>query len=233
MLSVLKALDGIVLVTDTWGCPCNQWLELLCRDHPDATVISLDVPRHRLSYVAAAAAVVDLYGQDVAELPPQAGKRLVVIDGIGRLLERLGLAAVMRSVLQWRATCVVLTMHADVVPGATVAAIAELASAVVSFGPEEGAVATVSRRKGGKVVRSWETVETWRGPVVKLRPKKSASAGASSVVLEEAGDRRQEVLPFLKTAVEGKMIFDVEDMKMGDYEDNADADDDPDADLDV
>jgi hypothetical protein len=35
----------------------------------------------------------------------------------------------------------------------------------------------------------------------------------------------------LKTEVSGKMIFDVEDMKEGDYEDGAD--EDPDADLDI
>ncbi len=233
MLSVLKTLDGIVLVTDTWNCPCNPFLGLVCRDNVDAVVLSLDVPRHRLSFVGPTTAVVDLYGEDVAELPPQPGKRLVVVDGIGRLVECLGLAAVLRSVLQWRAACVVLALHADLLPAATVAAIAELAGAVVAFGPEEGVVATVSKRKRGKVARSWETIENWSGPVLKPRLQQKSQGGASaSVELEEAGDRRQEVLPFLKTAVEGKMIFDVDDMKMGDYEDNAD-DDDPDADLDV
>jgi hypothetical protein len=53
-----------------------------------------------------------------------------------------------------------------------------------------------------------------------------------SLALEDAGDRHNEILPFVKTAVKGKMIFDVEDMKEGDYEDGAD-EDDPDADLDI
>ncbi len=234
MLAVLKSLEGLVLVTDTCDAPATRFLGLLCMEDPSCTVLSLDVPRHRLMYVGDSCTVVDLYGQDLAELPRlERGKKTVVVDGVGRLMSRLGVGAVLHSVLMWEAHCVVMVLHSELLPEHSIKDIADLAQSVIAFGPALNAVATLSKRKGGKVLRATERVVDWTGPVVVSEKKTLAlSCGHThgQQALEDAGDRRQEVLPFVKTAVEGKMIFDIEDMREGDYEDAAD---DPDADLDV
>ena len=140
-----------------------------------------------------------------------------------------------------------MTVHEDCISSRALAQLqAASTSGMVRMGDEPDIVETVAKRKGGKVVRSRERVLDWKTGASKPLDDSSMASGSSSsdaaakpskpeLVLEDTNKEEKErlALPFIKTAVSGKMIFDVDDMKEGDYEDDADkSSEDPDDDLD-
>jgi hypothetical protein len=251
MQALLKLpLSGIHVVADSFLAPSHDFLRTVCREKGGGghvTVLSLDVPRHRLEWVGATHCL-DLYGiTSIRDLLKTAEEEtwndretIVIVDSVTRFLEYDGVAVVLDTVLQLKAKakCLLVTVHEDLISRAALDQLVAACSngGLVRLGPERNVIEIVAKRKGGKVARSLEAVQDWSGLVVKnLSP--SLGPERKELALEDTNKEEKErlALPFVKTAVAGKMIFDVEDMKQGDYEEDADksSEDEEDVDSDL
>ena len=239
-------LSGVHLVVDTFLAPSHAFLGFVCRQAGEnVVVLSLDTPAHRLTWPDRVR-VIDRYGgtlDDVAEEPQWDAKQtIVIVDGITRLLGRHGVGLVLDRLLALKehCACLLLTVHGDCVDRQVLAQVeAACSSGQVTMLPDN-VVAISGKRKGGKVAKSRERVTRWEPLESTMLSAPADSDKKAELKLEDADMEAKErlALPFVKTAVSGKMIFDVEDMeKQGDYEDDADKssgeEEDPDADLDI
>lgn len=244
MLSLLQSLSGVVVVVDSFAAPSLPLVRLVLSCpvalSGGSLLLSADAPLHRIP--SAPSSVVNLYDADVSVFPavPNSAVAVVVLHGLTRLLERLGPLEVLRGLAALRSAhaAVVATVHAECLVPEALPLLEDFATTLIRLGPA-GVVDIRSRRKGGRVFRSRERVTDWCVPTVAPAAAVGPVATAAPETrLEAAGAmQRQVALPFVKTAVAGKMMFDVEDMRgsddrrAGDYE--SDASDDPDDDLDI
>lgn len=256
---------GLVGVEDTFLFPSHDVISFFLdpSHHPHGcTLIELDVPSHRILPLLhhVPKRVIDLYGhsdEDFFTLQLPALPGVVIVDGISRLVARHGVARVMDTILQWNITGqttagvmgVVVTVHSDCLSSIDLSYLRSFCNVYISLDTHRLNVANVTQKKsGGKIAKFRQMLCKVRDGhyEVKEMPDKESGAAREGgpVIVTGAGitSNKDVTLPFLKTSETGKMMFDVDDMKIGDYEDNADDDvnnnnddndDDPDADLDI
>jgi hypothetical protein len=167
MLQSLGTLSALVVVTDTWESPSLPFLDLLCRQkHAAVVALSLECPAHRL--VLSCPTVEALIPCTDPPFPEPGGYSVLIVDGASEWLARVGIAHALRSLLRQTLLfgCVVVTFHSDVVCAETLNQLVASSSCWFAVGPGSS-VSTLSKRKGGKVVRAFEEVVSWNPHVVK------------------------------------------------------------------
>lgn len=167
MLQCLQGLSGLVLVADVWESPSRPLLVHLCKQKPASTVfVCLETPAHQVGNVGCR--VVDMYAKEPVVAEQGRDVTLLIVDGVSDWLRRCGVAEVLRAMFRLLVVhaSVVVTVHADVVDPHALAALLAASSTYFRL---SGAnlVSTLSKRKGGKVVRSVELVIDWKGPNLK------------------------------------------------------------------
>ena len=240
MISLLRHnLSGMYVVADAFLAPSHEFLRLVCREKAAlVTVLSLDEPRHCLSWPEGSQShVVDLYDtksiRNVLTMSEtikmwSESESVVILDGVTRFLKHDGIAVVLDTLLQLKSKvkCLLVTVHEDLILQTTLDQLVAACSSggLVRLGPERNKIEIVAKRKGGKVVRSLESIDNWSILSSIKNLNASQNLERKELVLEDTNKEEKErlALPFVKTAVAGKMIFDVDDMKQGDYEEDAD-----------
>jgi len=236
-------LIGLQVVVDSFLCPNYSFLNLVCRENGEKVVIwSLDQPVHRVSWQEQCR-VEDKYSCGLEDLKGEnLEDKILIIAGLTLMIKRHGVAKVLNRLLQIQAVCILIGVHEDCLPPKVLESVFGAAKTIVTIRTDD-VVQMVVKKKGGKVLRTTEKVLDWKKLTVKsldetVVEKKEFFNAASHLSLEDANveEKNKLNLPFVKTEVSGKMIFDVADMKAGDYEDDADKsseEEDPDADLDL
>jgi hypothetical protein len=167
MLQCVSNLSGLVVVADVWEAPCLPLLQLISKQKPVSSLFfSLESPVFRIGEVGCP--VVDLYGKEVEFPELSRDVSLVIVDGVSDWLSQKGVAVVLRALFRLLQVhgCVVVSVHADLVDQPTLSALFAAASSVFSISASNR-VFTLSKRKGGKVVRATEDVIDWKGPQLK------------------------------------------------------------------
>lgn len=247
------SLHGMVLICDRFLEPSQSFLRFLCQSQSSLLVLELDSPRHTLqSWVPTHAQVVDAYGSSwlgVCECEhPFQEDMLLLVDGITRPVLELGISKVLSRLFEWRkrVRCVVFTLHLDCgVSAKDVDLLRGASNVFITASPTK--VHILNKKAGGKVVQTHQRVLDWsKGTFtsaladeerLKLSSSSAgavASAGAAQIELDSeqksAVNRDRVDLPFIKTAVKGRMMFGEEPR---DSDDEEASEEDPDADLDV
>lgn len=166
MLQTISSLSGLVVVSDVWDCPSLPLVSLMCKQKPESAVlVSLECPVHRLGVLPCQ--VVDCFARDPSFANLGSEVSLLVLDGVSEWISRKGVAEVLRALfrlLQVHAA-VIVTLHADVVDHEILAHL--IAASTSCFSLAGNRVTTLSKRKGGKVLRVTEEVIDWKVPTLK------------------------------------------------------------------
>lgn len=178
---------------------------------------------------------------------------VLLVDGITRWVLEYGVQKVLARLFEWRqrfGRCVVFTIHTDCgVSSKDLELLRGSSNIVISASPTR--VHILNKKAGGKVVQTHQQVLDWSKGLFAPVPQDEhmaassvrsaatpASLTAPSPQIELDSEQRSAVnrdrvsLPFIKTAVKGKMMFG-EEPKDSDDEEASEGEDDPDADLDV
>ena len=245
MLSLVHHnLSGVVVVFDTFLEPCHNFLDFVCRVHQQKVCfVEFDSPKHRCCVGGVDVRMVDGYtreGEFVEKGMTLEG--LIVLHSVTKMICKDGIAKVITRVMDLKnatekVSGIIVVVHKDCIEGKQeiVAFLRSIASAVVEARVDN--VSIMLKKKGGKVLKSHEKILNWQGSAPKavaVEEKEILQEQEKQMPKfdEDTSGRTTVTLPFVKTKVEGKMIFDVEDMKQGDYEETID-DEDPDADLEI